>query len=133
MSNLHLIYEATTKKLADFKDVYKYTSIYQAAFHKLVGFLTDSSQYTRKNIKMYFQAIMLINIRTKYTDLISAIQKDWKDETTNLIETMLQIIRYFEFLEGNKKSNKIVLQTSTTRPLARSRPSLVTSKTSYKN
>lgn len=35
--------------------------------------------------------------------LVSAIQKDWKDENTNLAETILQIIRHFEFMERNEK------------------------------
>ncbi len=54
---------------------------------------------------------MLMNIGTKYLALVSAIQKDWKDETTNLAEAVLQIIKHFEFIEGNKKAK--VMQTST--------------------
>lgn len=65
MSTSRLIYDATTKKLADFKDIHKYTSGYQAAFDKLVGFLTDTSPYIRKSTEMYFQATMLMNIGTK--------------------------------------------------------------------
>ncbi len=112
MSTSRLIYDATTKKLADFKDVHEYTSSYQAAFDKVVGLLTDSSHYTRQSTEVYFQATMLMNIGTKYSALVSAIQKDWKDETTNLMEIVLQIIRHFEFMEENEKSNKVDLQTS---------------------
>lgn len=32
---------------------------------------------------------MLINIGPEYSGLLSAIQKDWKDETTNLAEAIL--------------------------------------------
>ena len=95
--------------------MHEYTSSYQAAFDKVVGLLTDTSHYTRQSTEMYFQATMLMNIRTKYSALVSAIQKDWKDKTINLAETVLQIIRHFEFIEGNEK-NKVVLQTSTPRP-----------------
>lgn len=56
-----------------------------------------------------------MNIESEYLALVSAIQKDWKDETTNLAETVLQIIRHFEFMEGTEK-DKSVLQTSTSRP-----------------
>ncbi len=76
MSTSRLIHDATTKKLADFKDVHEYTSSYQAAFDKVVGLLTDSSHYTRKSTEMYFQATMLMNIGTEYSALVSAIQKD---------------------------------------------------------
>ncbi len=60
---------------------------------------------------MYFQATMLINIGTEYSALVSAIQKNWKDENTNLAEAVLQIIRHYEFMEGNEKAK--VMQTST--------------------
>lgn len=115
MSISRLIYEATTKKLSEFKDVHEYTSSYQAAFDKVVGLLTETSHYTRKSTEMYFQATMLMNIGSECSALVSAIQKDWKDETTNLAETVLQIIRHFEFMEGTEK-DKSVLQTSTSRP-----------------
>lgn len=83
MSTSHLMYNAITKKLADFKDVYKYTTGYQAAFDNVVGFLTDSSHYIHKSTKMHFQTTMLMNIGTKYLALRSAIQKNWKDKTND--------------------------------------------------
>lgn len=46
MSISRLIYNATMKKLADFKDVHKYNSSYQATFNKVVELLIDSSYYT---------------------------------------------------------------------------------------
>ena len=104
MSTSRIIYEATTKKLSDFKNVHEYTSHYQAAFDKVVSLLTETSSYTRQSIEMYFQATMLMNIGADYSALVSAIQKDWKNETTNLAEAVLQIIRHFEFMEGNKKA-----------------------------
>lgn len=60
---------------------------------------------------MYFQATILINIRIEYSALISAIQKDWKEEKRNLAEAISQIIRHFEFMKENKKAN--IMQTST--------------------
>lgn len=45
-----------------------------------------------------------MNIGTEYSALVSAIQKDWKDETTFLAEAVLQIIRHFEFMKGNEKA-----------------------------
>lgn len=112
MSTSRIFYEATTKKLSDFKDVHQYTSNYQAAFDKVVGLLSDTSSYTRQSTEMYFQATMLMNIGTEYSALVSATQKDWKDKTTNLAEIILQIIRHHEFMEGNEKP-QIALQNST--------------------
>lgn len=54
---------------------------------------------------------MLMNIGTDYSALVLAIQKNLKVKTTNLREVILQIIRYFEFIEGNEKTCK-VMQTS---------------------
>ena len=111
MSTSRIIYEATTKKLSDFKNVHEYTSHYQASFDKVVSLLTDTSSYTLQSTEMYFQATMLMNIGTEYSALVSAIQKNRKDENTNLAEAVLQIIRHFEFMEGNEKAK--VMQTST--------------------
>ena len=89
MSTSRIIYEATNKKLSNFKNVHEYTSHYQAAFNKVVGLLTDISSYTRQSTEMFFQATMLMNIGTDNSTLVSAIQMDWKDKTTNLAEAAL--------------------------------------------
>lgn len=133
MSISRSIYNATIKKLTYFQDVHEYTSSYQVIFDKVVGLLTDNSYYIYKNTEMYFQTTMLINIEIKYSVLVSAIQKSWKNKTINLIEIGLQIIRYFKFMERNKKSNKVVFQTSILIPSSRSRPFPVISKKLCKN
>ncbi len=112
MNTTRIIYKATDKKLSNFKNLHKYTSQDPVAFDKVVALLTDISLYTLQSTKMYFQATMSINIRTDYSSLLSAIQKDWKDKTTNLAELVRQIIKHFEFMEGSKKTQKII-QTST--------------------
>ena len=73
ISTSRIIYEATIKKLSDFKNVHKYTSHYQTAFDKVVSLLTETSSYTQQNIEMYFQATMLMNIGADYSALVSAI------------------------------------------------------------
>lgn len=59
--------------------------------------------------------MMLINIRTNYSILILTIQKDQKNKTINLRKVILQIIKYFKFIEGNKKTYNI-MQNSNTNP-----------------
>lgn len=38
---------------------------------------------------MYFQVTMMMNIRMEYSALVSAIQKNWKDDITNVVEAIL--------------------------------------------
>lgn len=75
MSILRIIYKAIVKKLLELKEVQKYTNSYQAAFDKVAGLLIETSFYTRSSIKAYFQVTMLINIGSKYSNLVSSIQK----------------------------------------------------------
>lgn len=70
----------------------------------------EASSYACKSIEMYFQAILLMNIGVEYSALVLAIQKDWKDDNTNLAEIILQIIKYSKFIERNKKAK--VIQTT---------------------
>lgn len=74
-----------------------------------------------------------MNIRIKYSALILVIRKDWKNKIINLIKTVLQIIRHFKFIEENEKNNKIILETSILRLLARSKPFFIIPKKLCKN
>lgn len=49
------------------------------------------------------------------------------------METVLQLIGHFEFIEENKKNIKIVLQTSNLTSLTKSRSSPIILKKLYKN
>lgn len=94
-----------------------YTSSYQAAFDKVASLLADSSPYTRSSIEAYFQATMLMNIGSDYSALVSSIQKEWKTgETTNLSETILQIVRHSEFMKSSAKNNVLRVTTAMTTP-----------------
>lgn len=73
MSTSRIMYEATLRKLLEFKSVAEYTSSYQAAFDKVALLLADSSPYTRNSTEAYFQATMLMSIGSEYSALISAI------------------------------------------------------------
>ena len=48
---------------------------------------------------MYFQTTILMIIGVEYLILVSSIPKDWKNEDTNLVEVVLQIIRHFDFIK----------------------------------
>lgn len=49
----YLIYDTTTKKLANFKNVNKYNSSYQATLDKIVGLLTYTFYCIGKGIQIY--------------------------------------------------------------------------------
>lgn len=81
-----------------------YTSSYQAAFDKAVSLIFETFAYSRRRVEVYFQATMLMNIGSKYSNLVTTIPKDWKDDNTNLPETTLQIIQYFVFMKEARKT-----------------------------
>lgn len=95
----HILHTTSTKKMSDFKDVVKYTSSYQAAFDKITSLLKEDSNLTIKSAEMLLQGAMLMNIDEEYTSLISTIETRWTDATTNLSNTILQIIRHSEIMK----------------------------------
>ena len=105
-----ILHTASAKKMSDFKDVVKYTSSYQAAFDKITSLLKEDSNLTMKSAEMLLQGAMLMNISEEYTSLISTIETGWTDATTNLSNTILQIIRHSEIMKGHAKEK--VLLTS---------------------
>lgn len=108
------IYETITKNLSNFKNVHKYMSHYQVSFNKFLSLLIKTSSYTKKSIQMYFQATIFMNIWISYLAIVSAIQKNLKNKTPNMVEVVLQIIRYLEFREENKKVNNALQRSSST-------------------
>lgn len=105
-----ILHTASRKKMSDFKDVVEYTSSYQAAFDKITSLLKEDSNLIIKSAEMLLQGAMLMNISEEYTSLISTIKTVWTDATTNLSNTILQIIRHSEIMKGHAKEK--VLLTS---------------------
>ena len=60
--------------------------------------------------EMMLQANMLQNLGSEYSALVSAIQTEWKEENTNLSDTILRVIRYEKFIKqtdaGEDKSQE---------------------------
>lgn len=73
MSTTRIIYEATSRKFLEFTSIAEYIKSYQAAFDKVISLFTDFSLYTQFNIKVYFQAIMLMVIGSNYSALVFLI------------------------------------------------------------
>ena len=60
---------------------------------------------SKKIIKITLQKSLLCHLGRDYAALISAIKTNWKDETTDLANTILRVIRYAEISKGNNKNN----------------------------
>lgn len=54
---------------------------------------------------MILQKKLLRYLGKDYAALVSAIETNWKDETTDLADTIFQVIRYAEINKSNNKDN----------------------------
>lgn len=93
-------------------DVVDYTNRYQVAFKKLLSIINEESWMSRKSLEMTLQGILLQHLGKGYSALVSAIETMWTNETTNLSDTILCIIRHAKIKKGNKEdmaenSNKV--------------------------
>lgn len=50
---------------------------------------------------MLLQAAMLINMGTEYAEIVSTIELEWKNGTTNLESTILRLVKYETIWKGN--------------------------------
>ena len=105
ISVTRIFLDACTVKLSDCNDVIDYTSRYQIAFDKLLSLLNTESWMSKKTIKMTLQRSLLCHLGRDYAALVSAIETNWKDETTDLADTILRVIRHAEINKGNDKNN----------------------------
>ena len=92
-------------RLLDCKDVVDYTSRYQIAFDKILSLINENEDcwISKKTIKMTLQRNLLTHLGKDYSALVSAIETTWKEETTELADTILRIIRHAEINKGNEK------------------------------
>lgn len=49
-------------KLLDYKNIYKYISIYQMAYNKIYNFTTKDLDFSTKKTDIFLQVAMLLNI-----------------------------------------------------------------------
>lgn len=111
LANKHILY-TIYYKISDFKNVIKYTSSYQAVFDKITSFLKENSNLTIKNTEMLLQGAILINISKEYICLILTTETRQIDITTNLSNTILQIIRRNSEIMKDHAKEKLLLINS---------------------
>lgn len=82
-----------------------YTSCYQIAFDKILSLINDNedSWISRKTIEITLQGNLLRHLGKDYSALVSAIETSWTEETTDLGDTILRVIRHTEINKGNGK------------------------------
>lgn len=95
--------EVLNTKLSDCKDIVEYTSRYQIAFDKILSLLNDDSWMSKKTIEMTLQGSLLRHLGKDYSALVSAIETTWTDETTDLQDTILRVIRHAEINKDNNQ------------------------------
>ena len=105
MSVTRIFLDACAVRLSNCTDVIDYTSRYQIAFDKLLSLLNNKSWMSKKTMEMTLQGSLLRHLGRDYAALVSAIETNWKDETTDLANTILRVIRHAEINKGNDKDN----------------------------
>lgn len=89
-------------KLSDYKDIDKYTSVYQAAYDQICGFITEDSDLSTKGAGMLLQAAMLLRMGNEYAGIVSTIESEWKNGTTDLESTILRLVKYKAIWKRNE-------------------------------
>lgn len=105
MSITHIFSDACNVRLSDCKDVVDYTSRYKIAFDKILSLINDNkdSWISRKIIEIVLQENLLRHLGRDYFALVSVIETTWKEETTDLGDTILRVIRHAEINKENEK------------------------------
>lgn len=60
---------------------------------------------SKRSIEMTLQGSLLRHLRKDYSVVVSAIETGWTEETTNLSDTILRIIRHAEIKKGNEEDS----------------------------
>ncbi len=108
-------------KLSDCKDIDKYTSVYQVAYNQICGLTTEDSDLSTKRAGMLLQIAMLLNMGNEYARIVSTIESEWKNGTTDLESTILRLVKYEAIRKGNEavgieQSSKTTVLFSSTKP-----------------
>ena len=118
MSVIRVFSDACTIKLSECKDVFEYLSRYQIAIDKITSLIIENGWMSRKTVEITLQGNLLWHLGKDYSALVSAIDTEWKEETTNFFDTILRVIRHAEINNKNAQDvagNTKVLATVTQR------------------
>ncbi len=105
MSITRIFIDAYNAKLSNCKDVIDYTSRYQIAFDKILSLINEDSWMSKRSIEMILQGSLLQHLGKDYSTAVSAIETGWTEETTNLSDIILRIIRHAEIKKRNEENS----------------------------
>lgn len=60
---------------------------------------------SKKTVEMTLQESLLQHLGREYLALVSAIETVWRDETTDLGNTIFRVVRHAEITKGNEEDN----------------------------
>lgn len=95
MSTSRKLLETAKTKLLDCKDIHNYTSVYQAAYDHICGQTTSESDLTTKGASIF------LNMGNEYAGIVSTVESEWKNGTTDLERTILRLVKYEAIRKGN--------------------------------
>lgn len=72
----------------------------------IVSLTSENGRMSRKTIEMTLQRKLLHHLGKDYSALVSAIETRWKEDTINLSDTILRIIRHAEINKGSAQDTK---------------------------
>ncbi len=101
MSVICVFSDTCTIKLWECKDVLEYTSRYQIAFDKITSMITENGWMSQKTVEMTLQGNLPRHLGIDYSAFVSAIETEWKEETTNFSDTILRVIWHAKINKEN--------------------------------
>lgn len=105
MSLTEAIRKASLMRMLDFGNPQLYCDAFRTALDQITGMLQENTGITQKRAENLLQGFMLAGVTDVYKPLVSQLQKDWKNENTDLIETCLSIERYNFSTVGTDTAN----------------------------
>lgn len=105
MSVIRVFSDACNVRLSKCKDIIDYTSEYQIVFDKLLSLLNEDLWKSKKTIEMTLQGSLFQHLGKDYLALVLVIKTVWMEETTDLADTILRVIKHAEMNKRNDLNN----------------------------
>ncbi len=107
---------ACNVKLSDYRNIIDYTSRYQIAYNKILSLIGENLTWIlKKTVELILQGNLLKHLGKDYLALVTTIKTEWKEETTNLSDTVLKVVKHAEI---NKKNVRNTASSASVNALA---------------
>lgn len=94
ISTSRILLKMAKNKLLDQKNIYEYTSTYQAAYDQICDLTTENLDLFTKKASILLQAAILFNMGNEYTEIISIIKSEQKNVIIDLESTIFWLVKY---------------------------------------